>query len=181
MVRAILDGSKTQTRRITRLQPDKFYTDGSTGGLDDQGDWVWWRGYMPMAALKNKYGTPGDLLWVRETYYKSPLDKGPDFCGFYRASDSERKVKWKPSILMPRRASRITLKIVSVGVERLNDISGKDAEAEGVNFCNVLFSTVNRPDKAKALYKSLWESINGAGSWDKNPWVWRIEFRRVKP
>src|SRR6185369_1168218 len=65
MVRAIIDGRKTQTRRITKLQPDKFYTDGSTGKLDGQGDWVWRRGNMPMAGMKNKYGIPGDQIWVK--------------------------------------------------------------------------------------------------------------------
>ena len=82
---------------------------------------------------------------------------------------------------MPRAASRITLEIVTVRVERLQDISGKDAEAEGVHLTGgpALWSHVNRGDKMKAAYKDLWDEINGAGAWNKNPWVWIVEFKRV--
>ena len=136
MIRAILEGRKTQTRRIVK----------------------------PNCLSKlSPYGRTGDRLWVRETWGHNP--EGP---GYVYRSDGDFDMKfhgdrWRPSIHMPRWASRITLEVTGVRVERLQDINEEDALAEGVEHA----------------FRSLWESINGPGSWDANPWVWVVEFRRV--
>lgn len=173
MVRAILDGRKKQTRRIVKLRE---FGRSETRGYDfifrDRRGL--WNDYS-VADLMRKvcpYGAPGDRLWVRETFGLP----SPCRCGTceplnkkhvsYRADyTGERFVdRWRPSIFMPRWASRITLEIVSVRVERLNNISEEDARAEGVADC--------------AAYKILWNKINGPGKdWKSNPWVWVIEFK----
>lgn len=112
-----------------------------------------------------------------------PHEKWPD--QFNRKTDRAVN-KWRPSILMPRWASRITLEVLNIRVERLQDISEDDARAEGVEELKPgLFKTYNCKEgfttTAKMAYSTLWDEINGVGSWDKNPWVWVIEFRRVKP
>lgn len=164
MVRAILSGVKTQTRRVAKMLP-----------LD---------GACP-------YGKPGDHLWVRETH--APMIGG----GWVYAADytperlrqKDGKGFWKPSIFMKRAACRITLEIVSVRVERLQDISEADAIAEGVD----LFQRAHEPRvyrdyshkklhyglSAVGSYRTLWESINGPESWALNPWVWVVEFKRL--
>jgi hypothetical protein len=137
MVRAILDGRKTQTRRVIK---EKL--------MRGEG-----------AHVNNcQYGKPGDRLWVRETFcYHDYLAR------YLYKADGVTGVKWKPSIFMPRIASRIMLEITGIRVERLQDISEEDAIAEGW-------------PKSSDWYRSLWESINGQGSWVLNPWVWVIEF-----
>jgi hypothetical protein len=168
MVRAILADRKTQTRRIYEgffLTPDK-----PCWHLDDAG-----RGGCP-------YGMPGDQMWVRETW-AHPVP-GCEFQGgvSYRADHIDPRgdgpahpMKWRPSIHMPRWASRITLEITGVRVERLNAISHDDAIAEGVSGgCGPGYSF------ACYEFKQLWLSIHGHGSWDANPWVWVVEFRRVE-
>lgn len=168
MVRAILNGTKTQTRRIVKPQP--VHIDGLGTVMN------------PSVITGNscKHGKPGDTLWVRETWAHRALRvSGPEGygCPVFRADDVDRRLpsgpynrvdRWRPSIHMPRWASRITLQITAVRVERLQDISEEDAIAEGVEF------------GAKESYRTLWDSINGAGAWDANPWVWVIEFKRVK-
>lgn len=186
MVRALLDGSKTQTRRIAKVTPDQ---------CEDIGIFY--------AEHQCPYGQPGDRLWVRETWAPVdefvlgyPLDE-PNSIG-YRADLSARLlditalntyawnwdlVKWKPSIHMPRWASRIMLEVTGVRVERLQDISDRDAQAEGVTiedhhkrgYCAGEFL----PPSIRA-YRDLWEQINGAGSWEANPYVWAVEFKRVE-
>lgn len=153
------------------------------------------------------YGKPGDRLWVRETWQHSNFPLGPydESCTvFYRADylddphgpDGEKSPEgkyrhWAPSIHMPRWASRILLEITGVRVERLQDISAIDAKKEGIegqfddgpwrNYQRDGFWFPEGKDTAPTLsYCSLWESINGPGSWDANPWVWAIEFRRVE-
>jgi hypothetical protein len=163
------------------------------------------------------YGNPGDTLWVRETWTGcwGPLLKhrpfgklvtdgafrqrggeisyATDQCPlqvFYAADDEARPLdhlKWRPSIHMPRAASRITLEITGVRVERLNDISEVDAIDEGIGefIGGWACLTDDAPQQAGATpqqgYRYLWERINGAGSWDANPWVWCVSFRRVTP
>ena len=197
MVRAILDWRKTQTRRVVKPQPpddiglpigvdlysptcigkngDEYPGDEIFGAYSECGEW----------GVKCPYGQPGDRLWVRETW--GPCDGG--VC--YRADEDAGSValpddgRWTPSIHMPRWASRITLEITGVRVERLQDISEADAIAEGVPAVSsggvTLFTTtgVNCFQAAKGAYAALWESINGPGSWDANPWVWVVEFRRI--
>ncbi|WP_218816228.1 hypothetical protein [Methylobacillus rhizosphaerae] len=137
------------------------------------------------------HGQPGDQLWVRETWQHSyfpyePADPSADI--FYRADflddplgadlehskDGIRRT-WKPSIHLPRWASRIQLEIVRVRVERLQDCSVTDAIDEGIEF-----SLLDEPEDAIWRYRELWESINGPGSWEANPFVWVIEFKRIE-
>ena len=120
-------------------------------------------------------------MWVRETF--ADWGGGTDRYQ-YRADTSEfdskltqeagHVIRWKPSIHMPRLASRITLEIVSVRVERLKEISEADALAEGVIRCDS-FTTLRNS------FGRVWEQINGTGSWEANPWVWVVEFKRVQP
>ena len=161
-----------------------------------------------LTALKSPFGKTGDQLWVRETWRHtaSSLDEARAITEDvmsgsavdWRADYIDRLIKtgeftrntaevacdfetWKPSIHMPRWASRIQLEIVDVRVERLNEIGESDAIAEGVsNFGNITDQSTGEIDRdAVDAYRDLWESINGPGSWDANPWVWVIEFRRV--
>lgn len=172
MARAILNGTKTQTRRIAKEFEGKGDLDAILRRFPNQ------RGCP--------YGEPGDRLWVRETW--APHPDFPDMANrsVYRA-DPECKYdveRWRPSIHMPRRASRILLEITGVRVERLQSISEQDARAEGVTLNEIgLFQVRHTPgdlhNVAVGAYRELWENINGAGGWDANPWVWVIEFRRI--
>lgn len=169
MVRALLDGSKTQTRRIVNVQSKR--KDGAK--------------LVPELLQKIgvghacPYGVPGDRLWVRETHY--PFGETGEV--FYRAdmksSFGDKVVHWdiwKPSIFMRRQYSRITLEITDVRVERLNDITPEDARDEGIDMSVGLGS-----DHGDVLqYKKIWESINGPKSWDLNPWVWALTFKRIE-
>ncbi len=172
MVRALLAGTKTQTRRVC----------GGQRELSNEHDFQ---------LDRCPYGQPGDRLWVRETH----MDLGA--CVLYRADSSaepERAAvapsqRWTPSIHMPRHLSRITLEITAVRVERLQAISEADAIAEGIHrrldglWSGGAWKHLRRPncfsDPCNA-FCDLWASINGPGSWDSNPWVWVIEFRRVE-
>lgn len=178
MVQAILDGRKTQTRRKVKPQP---YDHSGTVYFDmgmlrvrasDGCDAHWW------SPIWCPYGVPGGRLWVKETFKTVPVGSHL----VYRADEPKTTAEktdhafgpWKPSIFCPRKASRITLEIISVRVERLNEISADDADAEGCG-CG----TNDATGGPVARYKVLWESINGPGSWAKNPWVWVLEFKRV--
>jgi len=192
MVRALLDCSKTQTRRIVKPQPpaeakDVFtfhHPDPRTHfyGFDGEALMDW--------AQPCPYGEAGDRLYVRETWQHSNHPCGPyedDCIVFYRADylddplgpDLERSAdgirrQWRPSIHMPRAASRIALEVTGVRVERLHDITDADALAEGVDRTNTSI-----PGYARDRFIRLWTSINGNESWDANPWVWVIEFRKI--
>lgn len=193
MVRALLDGRKTQTRRMVKAPLGLAIPSKLNVRIwdDDQPAEAWWpivsadgtaacNGFHP---VKCRYGRPGDRLWVRETFCMAErimsLVKSP--C--YRATEGEINptLKWKPAIHMPRAASRINLEITGVRVERLLDISEADAQAEGID----MEDYPPPPDDDgyifdyRAAYSQLWEKINGAGAWDKNPWAWIIEFKRV--
>ena len=157
MVRAILDGRKTQTRRVVKI--------GSYRPSGPFGDHA---GYCP-------YGKPGDRLWVRETFFNEPNFHGVS-ATWYRADNDTFPGMWKPSIHMPRRLSRITLEITAVRVESLNEINGMEAWREG---CPYHPKADPEPEDMIAWYRKLWESINGPGSWAANPWVWVIDFRRA--
>lgn len=164
MVKAILEGRKTQTRRIIKPR----YLPVVEECLRVNGKWVFDTFDYDLGAIS---GRPGDRLWVKETFLNNALDGYPPIY-FYRADGNEKPADrhWKPSIFMPRKASRITLEITGVRVERLKDMKAGDAEAEGCDS-----STDCRDNLAD--FKALWESINGEGSWDANPWVWVIEFK----
>lgn len=191
MVRAILDGSKTQTRRVVKTM--------NNNRLEVKVGGKWRQIHAADPNLPCPYGQPGDRLWVRETWSKEGLH--PDEC-YYRAtpygltSGEVDQIKWKPSIHMPRWASRITLEIVSVRVERLNDISEQDAVAEGIEpiidnspFCGArcwkdYMNQQSLPfdsDKPVASFMSLWKSVYGEESWQQNPWCWVVEFKMVQP
>lgn len=210
MVRAILDGTKTQTRRIADTLDYGWIFTGEYGRItsphprkDRFGAFIHKpdEKFPQNDILPCRYGEPGDRLWVKETF---GIDPNRELAGeplaaasvVYRASwpqdyvthgaydepsepsEGEFHWGWRPSIFMPRKWSRITLKIVSVRVERLNDISEGDALAEGVE---IITSVDHGSTNPVAAYQRLWGSINGPGSWALNPWVWAIEFRRVKP
>ncbi len=178
MVRAILEGWKTQTRRVVKPQP--------VGNADVQ--------FRVAAAvtldggkqLHCPYGQPGDRLWVRETHYILDDDRviymaTPPVDGHWEGG------AWRPSIHMPRWASRILLEVTAVRVERLQGISEADAKAEGVYAdaaCNGMYTAdgntyTTKQDGAAGAYAELWESIHGDASWDANPWVWVVEFKKL--
>jgi hypothetical protein len=180
MVRAILEGRKTMTRRVVKKQP--------VSGFDE----TFYRNGM----IKCPHGTPGDCLWVRETWAKAlwsdsclPLERylpGSKYQGaLYAATphpDYHNKGLWKPSIFMPRWASRITLEIGCIRVERLQEITEEDAKAEGISEGPALFykgPTKVWPNRREA-FRDLWDTLNakrGYG-WGVNPWVWVISFTR---
>lgn len=228
MVRALLDGSKTQTRRVCK--PAQFYSLSTVVEVPDPME----RGQVYNGShfgdeegevqFASPYGGPGDRLWVRESGAMHALLAPEDPLqpmlfrhdvpttvnlgdywvqrtrapGASYSTECTREqflrhsgAKVVPSIHMPRWASRITLEITSVRVERLQDISEADAKAEGITPHDVrqfwLFgaSEARRAsiyrEAAVEPYRQLWESINGPGSWGANPWVWAIEFRKVTP
>lgn len=189
MVLAILAGTKTQTRRIVKPQGStmdhpEILPDGKTPG---------WRtnvrhAHGPSTICTSPYGVPGDRLWVRETVHRVPPIYGEKDSAVYAADGAYAtldrwgwKAQYLPSIHMPRGLSRITLEVTGVRVERLQDISERDAKAEGchpVPFCEMLRSGREHAEK----FASLWDSINAdRASWASNPWVWVVEFKRVKP
>lgn len=186
MIRAIMSGTKTQTRRIIKgapLNPESYLLGCHKGVWGIHADVEKDDGVF---RFQCPYGVPGDRLWVRESISKPfPLDvEARCFTGFYRASEPERKIQWIPSIHMPRWASRITLEVVSVRVERLQEISEADAYREGVIIpSHHAFASNGNPElrnEARTEFAALWHKINGPGLWDANPWVWVVEFKRVE-
>jgi hypothetical protein len=205
MVRAIFDGRKTQTRRVVKGNFDyivkgwPFTRQVMKLGAGDKLEVIQDDGKsIATFGLRCPYGQVGDRLWVRETFY--PYDDGMDSGGcshvFYKADGEPpfNDIKWKPSIYMPREFSRIILEVTDVRVERLNNISEEDAMAEGVSTTDYFFGTHLYRNKkhvsyvdylneavgcrtAKVSFDTLWESINGKGSWKANSWVWVVEFK----
>lgn len=201
MVRAILGGRKTQTRRPIKWKQTRFT---EIGEREDGSRWLWSEDAEHVCDFWHPcpFGAVGDRIWVRETWNK--------YGGLltYRADhdwiDDMRKetvctAKWVPSIHMPRWASRILLEITDVRVERVNAISPEDAESEGLERTNftgfgdepglpsypepdVYFDPLKKQWKEypPEAFAGLWESIYGEGSWQANPWVWVIEFKRVE-
>jgi hypothetical protein len=213
MVRALLAGTKTQTRRVAKFDPlqpglNMAFTGlephcfGAGWALVSRGEGGCWN--ERTHPLFCPYGQPGDRLWVREAWMPDPPADGtwaytawagcresrlsdiperfrhPAFCN-YSASWLHGRVRWTPSIHMPRWASRILLVVTAVRVERLQDISDDDARQEGVAewAAGALSPEGQETVCRQEGYRMLWESINGAGSWDANPWVWVVEFRRL--
>ena len=186
MVRAILDGRKTQTRRTVKPQPDE---DGLAKVTN--GPWV----DTSERNYRCPFGSAGDRIWVRETWAEAGAS-APDL-KLYRANYPEHvpsiyenvppaeEIRWTPSIHMPRWASRILLEITGVRVERLNSISQEDAQAEGLELTGWR-PTYSDPDSGGEVmtpydnFAELWSSIYGDESWQANPWVWVIEFKRVE-
>lgn len=207
MVRALLAGTKTQTRRVVMARADKDL--GPRCVLQPHE----LAGEVNGGNYRNAYCAPGDRLWVRETYMPDPPDDGswagtawrgckgsrlediperfrtPSHCLHRATWPGVKLVGWRPAIHMPRWASRITLEVTAVRVERLQDISEADAIAEGIEPAYGEWRDY-RTDQAinypvcltpRASYQTLWESINGPGSWESNPWVWVVSFKRVTP
>jgi hypothetical protein len=184
MVRAILDGTKTQTRRVVKPQPVQVR-------ISDEGCNV------PMCLpprqafhMKFPYGMIGDRLWVRETwmpYYGLPgnITYRADYRGNY-VQEHRWPDKWHPSIFMPRWASRITLEVLDIRVQRVQEISERDAEAEGISRVDLGTDERGRPVNKMILFRLhfsvLWNSINAKRgyAWEVNPWVWAITFRRIE-
>lgn len=203
MVRAILDGRKTQTRRIVKPQPPldelgdpahgeivgpEWYEpavvdrqgelvpgEAVYGAFDTDGEW----------GAKCPYGQPGDLLWVREKFAEHP-----DYPEFFYAADGDEFIDadggtfvisghCKPSIHMRRKLSRLTLRVTGVRVERLHDIKPDDIRAEGVELTGK-YRGLEPADWEQCEFADLWESINGPDSWRENLWVWVIEFEPIR-
>lgn len=182
MVRAILDGRKTQTRRVVKGQPQFGIQPchySGTGWAETHE-----RGTCKCTPVTNPYGHEGDRLWVRESFTPRYFDDGrpaykADWTSF--ASECCPKPKWKPSIHIPRNLSRIDLEITNVRVEWLNDISEADAIAEGVEYRDGAhwFGEWARLEAVPA-YMDGWNAINGKKyPWSSNPWVWVIEFKKL--
>lgn len=191
MVRAILRGDKTQTRRVVkhalpwaeRFEPAPFK------GYGREREWIQMTKdeTRQAGAGKCRYGIPGDRLWVKETFSQ------PGGTYHFQADEDvdHRKVfVWRPSVLMPRYASRITLDVVAVRVERLQDISETDAIAEGIESAPGTYSGQRFWKNygmgnflgyltARDSYRTLWEKIHGPGSWAANPFVWVITFKKI--
>lgn len=180
-VRAILDGRKTQTRRVIKPQPT-----GSTTWLPHY-EGIHHMGFYPNnydatpSHLKCPYGQPGDRLWVRETFMQDQYDNV-----FYKADYPELELhkpecerEWKPSIHMPRWASRITLEVVDVRVERVQDITEEDAKAEGVT-PDIIDDRC--PPSHLNAFVNRWTEIHGIGDkgFSANPWCWGISFKVLR-
>lgn len=196
MVRAILSGQKTQTRRIVKCNFQEI------AGRDDGSLWPWREDceHAEDYWYPCPFGDVGDRIWVRETWQGPLVDfersddllrnpekyEKPENCvyaadgvpapEFYDADDNLRCC-WRPSIHMPRWASRILLEITNVRVERLNDISEEDARSEGVTPKSI---PAEKLVGGKLAFAELWASIYGYENWQANPWVWVIEFKRVQ-
>jgi len=182
MVRAILAGNKTQTRRVVKPQPPiqckfpQIKNDIVTWSVDSPGNFPMWDKHS-----KCPYGQPGDRLWVRESFY-TDSDKSHvlSYSAGYDIQRRNQAYILKPSIHMPRRASRITLEITDILVERVQDIPAMDCIAEGIER-SAIKDIHDAAQFEIGEYHKLWDSINakrGYG-WDVNPWVWVVEFKRV--
>lgn len=205
MVRAILDGRKTQTRRIMNVQPDtpefgvRRIIESSIA--KEIGMYFWSQEDARGIKARSKqfscpYGTAGDHIWVRETWAEAGA--GAPELKLYRANYPDHvpshyesvppasDIRWTPSIHMPRNASRILLEITGVRVEKLKSISEGEAQSEGVAQLRQGFWKHYQPGwtqhqlSARGAFATLWDSIYGFGEWDRNPWVWVIEFKRIE-
>jgi len=200
MVRAILEGRKTQTRRVLKqgyfLENNKNF----------QENYIFDKMFIDtndkhQAIFKHKtdnftewfecpYGQTGDILWVRETWFEWGIGNPEKLPYLYRATTSDYDIEmtkqcghtilWRPSIFMPRCASRVTLEIINIRVERVQDISLQDCKSEGLP---TIIATPESDWSAiyRDAYRKLWDSINGKKyPWSSNPWVWVIEFKRIE-
>ena len=179
MVRAILDGRKTVTRRL--VKPNPHTVDGGVPYADAP---AWAHAEPGSAVMRCPYGVRRDRLYVRETWaaphaydHLPPRRIPQDARIHYAATEDRGGLLWRPSIHMPRWASRITLEVTGVRVERLRACNEVDAITEGAPW-----AACGAPQEGshKAGFAQLWEQINGHGSWEANPWVWVIEFKAIE-
>ena len=212
MVRAILAGTKTQTRRVVKPQPANLRIGGACS-YDEHGQWVWLDGRdgsIVSRVGRCPYGIPGDRLRVKEAAWmwceRRPNGKTPAGrdkwlyvpmreAGLFYAADHPQRPAisvvspdtgnqwgWRLKIgrFLPAWASRILLEVTDVRVERLQDISEADAVAEGCQPRQPLTASgIVIPGQWRLGYRDLWGQINGPGSWDANPWVWCVSFKRI--
>ncbi|ECH9120161.1 hypothetical protein R980_22375 [Salmonella enterica subsp. enterica] len=188
MVRAILDGRKTQTRRIMKVQPGTpefgLRRIIESSKANENGMYFWSQDDACGIKARSKpflfpYGEVGDRIWVRETFCAVPDHEEPAGCSalLYAADGNGPYGKWTPSIHMPRWASRLTLEITGVRVERLRDLSEDDAKSEGITPPS---GGVLPGWEYRINFRDLWMDIYGTDNWEANPWVWVIEFKRVE-
>lgn len=167
MVKAILAGNKTQTRRIVKAEIPVNITKIIESDIDKQFHELW-KGGVSEYLIKCPYGQPGDLLWVRETWAQV---KGSDKIHFKADFKNPQNYKgWKPSIHLKKEAARIWLQIEEINVERLRDIKSHDAMCEGM---------IENGEPFVPRFYDLWIKINGQQSFDLNPWVWVIKFKVI--
>lgn len=183
MVRALLAGRKTQTRRIVKGVDEcpHGYDGVVTHTVPKEAHFVGQHCFQlasgETAYIRCPYGAPGDRLWVRETFMREIEDGTPTGGFIYRASDrpepdGEKPLRWTPAIHMKRVACRLRLEVTGVRIERLQEISEKDSRAEGID--------APTAGSYRAGYARLWNSLNEKRApWGSNPWVWVIEFRRA--
>lgn len=192
LVRAILDDRKTQTRRVVKPQPEYRDVSGAFASWVFKGGLLYPNAASAVLALC-PYGKPGDRLWVRETWRIAGMCSDTPSAELsvmysehlqFKADRDESYIdRYRPSIFMPRWASRITLEIIGVGIERLQEITEADAAAEGA----AVSDSVTMADGSPCFsvnYRRIWTAINGIdnpAAWERNPWVWVVIFRRVKP
>lgn len=202
MIRAKLAGRKTQTRRTSKLSwvnedPNDWeyvFEDGQHMLFNKTEEGL-------MVIIKCPYGEPGDILWARETHYYEKYFNGLTENTFvrYKADMGDEPVAWNwhPNIFLHKEHCRIWDRVINIRVERLQDISEEDAIAEGIekmifitgehvgwkNYTPKKYQDKRLPHLNKRTpvesYRTLWESVNGAGSWDLNPWVWVITTENI--
>lgn len=188
MIRALIEGRKTQTRRILKIRGHKEFSEFGPSNTEGY-DWHFrdaemrWHDYRHADLLKRLRFAVGDRLWVRETWTArmthgwTIADARSRMCQeeiLYKADNGESLDGWWPSIHMPREFSRLTLIVTEVRVERLQDCSEADAVAEG---CKGFVSRDGEDGLSpQEEYRDLWDQINGAGAWAQNPWIVAVSF-----
>jgi hypothetical protein len=204
MVQAILEGRKSKTRRIMKIQPKHQEVNFGWANIGER--W-YYPPVAPMIDIKCPYGQPGDILWVRETWQHTKvlnIHQTDENYGYVYKADGQpwedyEGWTWKPSIFMPKDACRIFLKLTKIRIERLEDITKEDAIAEGIEkweqMCQTRYKSYVEPmvgfwddgshlqtggvHPAIASYRSLWAKINGFDNLNSNPWVFVYEFERT--
>lgn len=200
MVRAILAGTKTQTRRVSGLdvinvEPGRYDYLGIVSGPGEPHHAFHDKRTNAQTLVRCRSGQTGDRLWVREAWkahttfdYLPPRDI-PESHVWYMADDGYKaESRYRQGMFMPRWASRITLEVTGERAERLQDISEADAKAEGCQHngpCDHARRSCEEigcmgANSYRGGYADLWEQLNGPGSWEANPWVWVIEFKRLE-
>lgn len=192
MVRALLAGMKTQTRRVVKPGRSQPWLTPEVLNLSPSAEFVPNLGVFkhpaggPLTCVTPPYGVRGDVLWVRETWCPADTGTGAAYRADAPLGSDQRGMGWRPSIHMPRSACRLRLQITDLRIERLAAISEADAAAEGVfepSLGDLFVVDHGNPGKlrrehapALVLWEFLWRAINGDASWAANPWVWVISF-----